>query len=143
MMLAAEDDFRVDASALSLMRVDAGSSSICLRDRAAYMRRAIFDPAGGPAIVREDIGRHNAVDKVVGALVLRARFRQQSRSRRQRPRQLEIVPELAAAGVPVVASVSAASSLAVDLALQMNVTLASFVRDGAMTIYAHPERIQF
>ena len=48
----------------------------------------------------------------------------------------------AAARVPIVASVSAASSLAIDLAGQMNITLASFVRNGSMTVYTHPERIR-
>jgi FdhD protein len=55
----------------------------------------------------------------------------------------EIVQKAAAAGVPIVASVSAASSLAIDLAARMNVTLASFVREGTMTVYTHTERIAF
>jgi len=55
----------------------------------------------------------------------------------------EIVQKATAAGIPIVASVSAASSLAIDLAIAMNVTLASFVRAGAVAVYAHPERLEF
>jgi FdhD protein len=55
----------------------------------------------------------------------------------------EIVQKAAAACIPVVASVSAASTLAVDLATRMNITLASFVRDTTMNVYAHAERVRF
>lgn len=105
---------------------------------------ALFDAAGGSGIVREDIGRHNAVDKVIGCLVL-------SRALPARGRVLivsgrasfEIVQKAAAARIPIIASVSAASSLAIDLATEMNIALASFVRNGSMTVYAHPERIRW
>ena len=103
-------------------------------------RKAVFlspDINGKSKIAREDIGRHNAVDKVVGNLVLGralpARARLLAVSGRA---SFEIVQKAVMAGIPFVFSVSAASSLAIDLAERMNVTLAAFVRDGGMNVRA-------
>ena len=107
---------------------------------------AIFDAAGGLLVCREDVGRHNAVDKAVGELVYRGLVRAggspgpallavSGRS------SFEIVQKAASAGIGVVASISAASSLAVDLARAMDITLAAFVRGGSLNVYTHPERL--
>ncbi len=118
---------------------------------------AALDEAGNVLAVYEDVGRHNAVDKVVGALVhakvvaSRAFPTQapQLPPPAQRPLVLavsgrasfEIVQKAAVAGIPAVASVSAASSLAVDLAERAGVTLATFVRGDGLNVYTHPARI--
>jgi FdhD protein len=104
----------------------------------------LSDVSGAGAIVHEDVGRHNAVDKVVGALVLARALPATGKVLLVSGRMsFEIVQKAAVAGVPVVASVSAASSLAIDLAARLNMTLAAFVRDGAMNVYTGAERIVF
>jgi FdhD protein len=114
---------------------------------------AALDAEGHLLAASEDVGRHNAVDKVVGALVLSHGLRS-ARASGQRPgsraallvvsgrASFEIVQKAAVARIPLVASVSAASSLAIDLAERAGVTLATFVRRGRFNVYTHPERIR-
>ena len=105
---------------------------------------ALHDAAGAVLSAFEDIGRHNAVDKVVGALVLTGRIPGTEAALLvvSGRASYEVVQKASAAKVPVIASVSAASSLAVDLARASGITLCGFVRNGKMTVYAHPERIR-
>ncbi|SEU22579.1 FdhD protein [Stigmatella erecta] len=117
---------------------------------------AALDAKGELLAAAEDVGRHNAVDKVVGELVLEGTLRSAraptpllNPSPKRQPGVLvvsgrasfEIVQKAAMARIPVVASVSAASSLAVDLAERSGITLATFVRNGRYNVYTHPERL--
>lgn len=91
----------------------------------------------------EDIGRHNAVDKVVGAALLAKKLPLTDHFLVVSGRSsFEIVQKALSAGIPLVASVSAPSSLAIDLATRANVTLAGFVRGESMTLYSRGDRLR-
>jgi FdhD protein len=102
----------------------------------------LFDREGRAIAIAEDVGRHNAVDKVVGSQLLEGRLPLSERILFVSGRtSFEIVQKAVAAGIPLVAAVSAPSSLAIELARDAGVTLAGFVRGETFNIYANPERI--
>ena len=102
----------------------------------------LFDRTGRLTEVAEDVGRHNAVDKVVGAQLLMEQFPLDDRILFVSGRtSFEIIQKAVVARVPIVAAVSAPTSLAVHLARQAGVTLLGFVRGGSFNIYATPGRI--
>lgn len=102
----------------------------------------LFAPDGTLELAREDIGRHNAVDKVIGAAALRGRLPLADRILVVSGRAgFEIVQKAAAAGIPILCSVSAPSSLAVELARETGMTLVGFLRGASFNVYAGEDKL--
>jgi FdhD protein len=102
----------------------------------------VFGPDGEMACVREDVGRHNAVDKIVGWALRSGRLPMRGCTLLVSGRaSFELVTKAVVAGFPVLAAVSAPSSLAADLADQHGLTLVGFLRGNSMNIYTGQERV--
>lgn len=133
--------------------VDAGVL-VSLPDRLREAQRAfdktgglhaagLFTPEGELLCLREDVGRHNAVDKVIGwalthGLLPATRTVLQVSGRAS----FELTQKATMAGIPLLSAVSAPSTLAVDLAEEAGLTLAGFVRGDSMNLYTHPDRVR-
>ncbi|MDF1565866.1 MAG: formate dehydrogenase accessory sulfurtransferase FdhD [Deltaproteobacteria bacterium] len=103
----------------------------------------VFTPGGELALLREDVGRHNAVDKVVGALLARGELPVGERCLVVSGRtSFEILQKAIRAGFPVVAGVGAPSNLAIELARRFGLTLLGFLREDGFNVYAGEERVE-
>lgn len=103
---------------------------------------ALFDPHGELLLIYEDVGRHNAVDKVVGKLLLEDKVPASNYIMQVSGRLgYEIVSKGIKAGIPIVCGISAPTSLAIEIAEEAGLTLIGFLRGKSFNIYTHDERI--
>jgi FdhD protein len=138
----AADPVTVDAAVLAALP-DRLRAAQRVFDRTGGLHAAgLFTPAGDLLVLREDVGRHNAVDKVVGWAFQRSGLPLSGSVLQVSGRaSFELVQKAWTAGCPVLAAVSAPSSLAVDLALEAGLTLVGFSRAGSFNVYAGAQRV--
>ena len=103
---------------------------------------ALAKPGGEVIVVREDLGRHNALDKVIGFAMINKIDLENTVALLSGRISFEMAQKALRAGIPVVAAVSAATAMAVELAERMGCTLIGRLRDDDMIIYTHPERVR-
>ena len=142
LLAAPNPAFRLDAEILVRLPDALRSLQNVFERTGGLHAAALFDPSGNLQVLREDIGRHNAVDKVIGWALLEGRLPLSDSVLLVSGRGgFEIVQKAIVAGVPVVASVSAPSSLAVQLARELHLTLIGFLRGRRFVIYAGEQRL--
>ena len=101
----------------------------------------LFNTSGAMLAVKEDVGRHNAVDKVLGFMLMTGESPDDKGLMLSGRLSYEMVLKAARARIPIVCSVSAPTALGIEVALQTGVTLVGFLRGGSFNVYSHPERI--
>lgn len=136
-----DDDVRMEKDAIIAMPGVLATGQSNFQQTGGIHAAGLFDREGDLLGVREDIGRHNAVDKVIGH-ALRSGFLGTAAAMMVSGRLgFEIAQKALVARIPIVASVSAPSSLAIDLANDFGLTAIGFLRGDSMNVYSHPERI--
>jgi FdhD protein len=140
---ALEDDALFDPRSLYALPQRLRAAQILFAETGSLHGAALFDAKGELQLLREDVGRHNAVDKVVGAKFLDGELPLRGRLLMVSGRlSFEITQKALMAGIPAVAAVSGASSLAVDLAAKSGMLLVAFLRGESMQIYAGESRLR-
>jgi FdhD protein len=135
-------DFRIDPQVLCGLPETLRSAQTTFGKTGGLHAAALFDPSGKLLVIKEDVGRHNAVDKLVGWALLQDHLPLSNCVLLASGRGgFEIIQKSLMAGIPLLASVSAASSLAVQMAREFGLTLVGFLRDRRFVVYSGEERL--
>jgi FdhD protein len=135
--------FRVSPALLATLPAKLRASQATFTQTGGLHASAIFDEHGEMLVLREDVGRHNALDKVLGWALQRRLLPFQRHILLVSGRvSFELMQKALAAGVPIVAAISAPSSLAVQFADDSGQTLVGFLRGETMNVYTHPDRVE-
>ena len=135
------DDKQLDFKLLSSMFENMANNQTAFKLSGGCHAASAFTFEGEMLCTREDIGRHNAVDKVVGHLLISSQLNRAKCLTVSGRISYEIVAKAFAAKIPILAAVSAPSTLAIDFAKELGVTVLAFSRNDKSTCYSHPERI--
>jgi FdhD protein len=136
------DGPRIDASVLEGLPEALQEGQEVFEATGGLHAAGLFDVHGELLAVREDVGRHNAMDKLVGHELLEGRLPGSERIVLVSGRaSFELVQKAAVAGIPIFCAVSAPSTLAVDAARRLGMTLVGFLRGRRFNVYTHPERL--
>lgn len=138
-----DDSLKVEASLLETLSERARAGQDVFRETGGLHAACLFDAEGNLTDIREDVGRHNALDKLVGKRLLAGELPLSKSILFLSGRaSFELLQKASAAGIPAVAAVGAPSSLAIDLAERTGILLVGFLRGRSFNVYAHRERLQ-
>lgn len=138
----AEDPLRVTTATLAELPDRLREAQKVFESTGGLHAAGLFTADGDPIHVREDVGRHNAVDKVIGAALREGRLPLRETILMVSGRaSFELVQKAVMAGIPMLTAVSAPSSLAVDLAREQGLSLVGFLRGASMNLYSATERV--
>ena len=136
------DEFRVSAAILYKLAAKLRGQQAVFTHTGGLHAAGLFTPQGELLLLREDVGRHNAVDKLIGHGLLHGMYPYNNHIMMVSGRtSFEIIQKGLLARVPCIVAISAPSSLAVELAASSGITLVGFLRDSSMNVYTHPERV--
>ncbi|MFD2674634.1 formate dehydrogenase accessory sulfurtransferase FdhD [Gulosibacter bifidus] len=138
----ADDDTRIPAEQLLALPDRLREAQALFDSTGGLHAAALFDASGKLLVAHEDVGRHNAVDKVIGWAYMQGMLPLRGCTLQVSGRaSFELVQKSYLAGIPIMSAVSAPSSLAVDLAEEVGITLAGFSRGDRITVYTHARRV--
>lgn len=138
-----ENQFKIKAGVLYELHARLRAAQNIFQQTGGIHSAALFDAEGNLQLIREDVGRHNAVDKLVGASMFADELPLRSRLLLLSGRaSFELMQKALMAGIPMVAAVGAPSSLAVSIARDFDITLVGFLREDHFNIYHGAERLQ-
>lgn len=137
-----ESTCKIDRSTLLSLPDRLRENQVVFAKTGGLHSSGLFDKAGNLVCLREDVGRHNALDKVIGFALLHDIWPLDNHVLMVSGRvSFEIIQKALAARIPIVAAVSAPSSLAISVARECGITLIGFLRNPTMNVYSHPQRI--